>query len=122
MLPVFLLSILLAICALQGTSSELAAEVSMDSYIYRVWMPMQTSTAPDSVRAGEAFITNLPEIIRSIEVSRYIGVSLPARSWLLNRTFFWKTTNGDLGSHDLMFRAFMSNGGVDSVSVHIVVH
>ena len=77
--------------------------------------------AADTVSAGEAYITNLPDSLGERAVKRYRGIALPARSWLVNRTFFWKTTVADRGLHWLWFRAVLSDGATDSLAVEVVV-
>jgi len=78
-------------------------------------------TVPDTVRAGDTFITNLPDSLAGQEIDRYIGVALPARSWLLKKSFFWKTRTADRGNHTLWFRAFLSDGRTDSLNLSVVI-
>ncbi len=76
---------------------------------------------PDTILAGQTFITNLPDSLHEEAVKRFRGIRLPARSWLLNRAFFWRTTENDRGTHEIWFRAVMMDESVDSISVGVVV-
>ena len=78
-------------------------------------------TVADTIRAGETFITNLPDSLAGQGVEQYTGVALPARSWLLKRSFFWRTRVADRGNHILWFRASLSDGKTDSLDLSIVV-
>ena len=75
----------------------------------------------DTILAGQTFITNLPDSLHGQEVKRFKGIRLPARSWLLNRAFFWRTTEKDRGTHEIWFRAIMMDESMDSVSVGVVI-
>ena len=77
-------------------------------------MSAEITVASDTVRAGNLFITNLPDTLGGVPVARYVGSDLPARSWLRNRSFFWKTDISDVGDHALLFYVFReidSRGG-----------
>lgn len=58
------------------------------------------ATAADTLRysvpAGEALIVNLPPRHRGNEAS-YRLLKAPALSWLVDRSFFWRTTAGERG-------------------------
>ena len=75
----------------------------------------------DTVKAGQVYITNLPDSLSGTRVDRYQGIELPAFSWLLDRSFFWRTSIQDKGNHELWFRAFLSDESVDSVAVNVVI-
>ena len=84
----------------------------------RSWSPV---VLPDTISAGQTFITNLPDSVRGQVVKQFTGIKLPARSWLINRAFFWRTVKADRGTHNIWFRATMMDESVDSVSVAVVV-
>ncbi len=49
------------------------------------------SAQSDTVDAGDLFVVNLPDSISGIPVYKYAARSLPLRSWLLKKSFFWRT-------------------------------
>ena len=75
----------------------------------------------DTVRAGQTYITNLPDSVSGIPVLRYRGIALPPKSWLINQSFFWRTDVMDRGLHELWFRAYLTDSSVDSLSLLIAV-
>ena len=75
----------------------------------------------DTVKSGQTFITNLPDSVAGQPVLRYRGIALPARSWLMRQSFFWKTSDQDRGAHTIWFRAFLKDESVDSLSVQVIV-
>ncbi len=123
MLSALICSILIAGFVPKGTASEPHAEISLrarDSLAVYLEVSRSVSAA-DTVRAGEAFITNLPDSLCEQPVTSYRGIALPARSWLMGRTFFWKTSQADRGAHSVWFRAIFSDGKSDSLSVGVFV-
>jgi hypothetical protein len=83
--------------------------------------------ASDTVRAGETFITNLPDSLGGRAVTSYRGVALPAFSMLIEKSFFWRTQEIDRGEHAFWFRAMLASGddslsvALDSISVIVTV-
>ena len=80
--------------------------------------------AADTVRAGELFVTNLPDSINGMRSVRYTGIVLPTRSWLLNQTFFWRTSEADRGDHALWFYVFRESEidmPADSLAIHVTI-
>lgn len=75
----------------------------------------------DTIIAGQTFITNLPDSVHGQVVKQFRGIKLPAQSWLLNRAFFWRTTQKDRGTHEIWFRAILMDESVDSVSIGVVI-
>lgn len=97
-------------------------------FVFNLNVQMSLATAEaiktDTITVGDLFITNLPDSINGLPSTRYIGIELPARSWLLNRTFFWKTSEADRGDHALWFYVFRdgdSAAPADSIAVHVIV-
>jgi hypothetical protein len=86
------------------------------------------STRSDTVEAGHLFVTNLPDSISGMPVYEYAARVLPLRSWLLKKSFFWKTNEADRGDHALTFYVFhevrsedTDASPADSIIVRIVV-
>jgi len=83
-----------------------------------------TDTVADTVEAGEVFITNFPDSINGLRSVRYAGIELPTRSWLRNKTFFWRTSESDRGDHALWFYVFREDDAdvpADSVEIHVTI-
>ena len=81
-------------------------------------------TVADTVEAGEVFITNFPDSINGLRSVRYAGIELPTRSWLRNKTFFWRTTESDRGDHALWFYVFREDAAdvpADSVAIQVTI-
>ncbi len=79
------------------------------------------SIRPDTIIAGQTFIANLPDSLHKQAVKQFRGIKLPARSRLLNRAFFWRTTEKDRGTHEIWFRAIMMDESMDSISLGVVI-
>ncbi len=118
----FLIALLLAV-VLHGdspASRSFAADVTLN-------IPPDTrlltssGAAADTVKSGQTFITNLPDSLYGQSVVRYRGITLPARSWLLKRSFFWKTSASDRGDHEFWFRALLKDETTDSLSIRVTV-
>lgn len=75
------------------------------------------SAQSDTVNAGDLFVVNLPDSISGVPVYEYAARSLPLRSWLLKKSFFWRTTDSDRGDHALTFLVFHEarSAGAESV-------
>jgi hypothetical protein len=86
------------------------------------------SVQSDTVEAGHLFVTNLPDSISGMPVYEYAARALPLRSWLLKKSFFWKTSEADRGDHALTFYVFHEERSedadanpADSIIVNVVV-
>gem|GEM_PF-2386681 len=81
--------------------------------------------APDTVAAGDVFIVQLPDSLSGIPISRYTATRLPLRSWLLEKSFFWETTDEDRGRHafDLNATPDTDTGSADAIpfTLHVLV-
>jgi len=57
------------------------------------------ASVADTVLAGRAFITQLPDSIDGLAISRYSAARLPLFSWLKDTSFVWATSEKDRGRH-----------------------
>ncbi|TDI75691.1 MAG: hypothetical protein E2O84_03950 [Bacteroidetes bacterium] len=101
-------------------------QASDSAIVSRAHLPGPVFAArSDTIDAGHLFVTNLPDSIKGFPVYEYSARSLPLRSWLLNKSFFWKTTEQDRGDHALTFFVFLEPKSVDANSNpadSIIVH
>ena len=67
-----------------------------------------------SVRAGETLIVALPPRAAGAEV-RYEVEQAPALSWLVDRSFLWRTLAQERGTLPVRFRRFGGSGGTDTL-------
>lgn len=70
-------------------------------------------------RAGSVLILPLPPTLRSGAVDSYGSISLPPLSLVRDRSFFWRTSTSEIGVHDLLFEARLSDGGRDTLVVEV---
>lgn len=68
------------------------------------------SASPDTVRAGDTFILQLPDSLSGDKIMTWELEMPPLRSWVRDRSFFWKTSAEDLGVHELRFQAILAEG------------
>ncbi len=73
------------------------------------------------VQAGEVLIFNLPELLDGRRISEYKIKRAPALSWLVTRSFFWRTLAKDVGKHEVLLSAMVNGSAVDSVVVEIEI-
>lgn len=85
-----------------------ATTTSSDTLIYRV-------------RAGEVLIQGLPAEVSQVPVARYVLVEAPALSWLVDRSFFWRTLEEDRGRHAVRIAATFDAAPADTLTVQVVV-
>lgn len=110
-----------ALCAsAQGTPAPSerpgAAAASVQASLAR-FSAAQASSADTlrySVRAGETLIVALPPRAAGSEV-RYEVEQAPALSWLVDRSFLWRTLAQERGILPVRFRRFGSSGGGDTL-------
>ncbi|GMQ82558.1 MAG: hypothetical protein BMS9Abin05_2012 [Rhodothermia bacterium] len=102
--------------ASQTPLEEVAISISTDFLVH-----VTLDASADTVKSGQTFITNLPDSVSGQPVVRYRGIVLPARSWLMKRSFFWRTSATDQGNHEFWFRAYLKDETIDSLSVQVVV-
>ena len=67
-----------------------------------------------SVRAGETLIVALPPRVAGAEV-RYEIDQAPALSWLVDRSFLWRTLAQERGTLPVRFRRLGAAGGTDAL-------
>lgn len=67
-----------------------------------------------TIRAGETLIVALPPRLAGSEV-RYEVEQAPALSWLVDRSFMWRTLTQERGTLPVRFRRFGNRGGSDSL-------
>jgi len=84
------------------------------------WAPAQ-DTLYYTVEAGEVLIFALPVQWEANTVEKYSIIHAPALSWLVDRSFFWRTLEEDTGRHILQFNVDYTDVPVDTlvVSVHV---
>ena len=87
------------------TASSLQASVAVDTLRY-------------SVRAGETLIVGLPARVAGVEVDYEIDEA-PALSWLVDRSFMWRTLAQERGTLPVRLRRTAS-GRADDVVVLLV--
>lgn len=63
------------------------------------------ASVADTVLAGRAFITQLPDSIDGLAIFRYSADRLPLYSWLKERSFVWATSERDRGRHTIQLDA-----------------
>lgn len=82
-------------------------------------------TAPDTLRyqvtAGTVFITDLPPSLDAGPVESYAIIRAPSMSWLVDRSFFWRTATADAGTHSIRLRAEAANAPPDTLVLQIDV-
>lgn len=71
--------------------------------------------------AGDVLIVDLPGEVTDDDLVRYEPLRVPALSWLVSDSFFWRTRSGDAGSHRLLFRATYQNAPPDTLAVSVEV-
>ena len=86
------------------------------------------SAKADTIDAGHLFVVNLPDSIRGIPADGYFAKELPLHSWLLKKSFFWRTRDEDKGDHALTFYVFRvdpddttEKAPQDSVNVNVTI-
>ncbi len=73
------------------------------------------------VKRGTVFIAALPDTLADQPVSAYAVLRAPAMSWLVDRSFFWRTRPEDTGSATLLFRVSFANAPDDTLAVRVDV-
>ena len=83
--------------------------------------PARTDTLSSTVRAGETLILALPDTLDARPVASYAVVRAPARSWLVDRSFLWRTLPRDAGTHRLLFEAAFAEAPPETLAVRVTV-
>lgn len=73
------------------------------------------------VQAGEVLIFNLPELVSGRKITSYEIKRAPALSWVVKRSFFWRTLAKDVGEHEILLNAMVNNSAVENVVVEIEI-
>ena len=88
--------------------------------------PVRTSSAAGDtltyfISSGEILIVNLPDQYRGFDIERYEIRSAPALSWLVERSFFWRTLGKETGSFDIVFDAISGGQPVNELVLAVNV-
>jgi hypothetical protein len=73
------------------------------------------------VAAGEPLIMTLPGALSDRPVAAYRLLQAPALSWLVGRSFFWRTRPEDAGTHVLLVRAAFDQPPPDTLTILVDV-
>lgn len=73
------------------------------------------------VTAGEPLIMTLPAMLSDRPVAAYHPLRAPALSWLVGRSFFWRTRSEDAGTHTLLVRAAFDQSPPDTLTILVDV-
>ncbi len=73
------------------------------------------------VQSGEVLIFNLPTSFGPRRMERYRLKQAPALSWLVDRSYFWRTLAKDVGEHTLIFEATTAGSTVEDIYVVVDV-
>ncbi|MEM1057305.1 MAG: hypothetical protein AAGI52_17445 [Bacteroidota bacterium] len=76
--------------------------------------PSQTDTLRYQVRAGHTLIVALPTDVEGREVD-YRLLEAPALSWLVDRSFMWRTTPGERGTLPILVERSEQGGSPDTL-------
>ncbi len=80
-------------------------------------MRAPADTLRETVTAGEDLILTLPPS----NDAAYTIVRAPALSWLVDRSFFWRTRPDEAGTHTVTFRAASESASADTLVVRVTV-
>ncbi|WP_457651282.1 hypothetical protein [Rhodocaloribacter sp.] len=83
--------------------------------------PARADTLRPTVRAGETLILALPDSLDARPVAAYAVVRAPALSWLVDRSFLWRTRPGDAGTHRFLFEAAFAEAPPETLVVRVNV-
>ncbi len=78
------------------------------------------TTLADTVAAGAVLIRLLPDSVRGEPVSSYRAIVVPARGWLVERSFFWRVPSDARGPYTFLFEA-RRRSAADSVRLQVTV-
>ena len=86
-----------------------------------MWQSFSQDTLYYTVKAGEVLIFALPELWEAIPVEHYSIVHAPALSWLVDRSFFWRTLEENVGTYHVIFEVDYPDEPADTLVVSIAV-
>lgn len=78
------------------------------------------TTFADSAAAGAVLIRVFPDSLFGEAVSSYRAIVIPARGWLVERSFFWRVPSDARGPYTFLFEA-RRGALVDSVRLQVLV-
>lgn len=107
----FRLGLLVGAVALAAPAS---AERAPAAAPYPAAEASRADTLRYEVRAGETLIVALPARVAGAEVT-YEVVDAPALSWLVDRSFMWRTLARERGTMPVRFRRIAPGGGTEEV-------
>lgn len=81
--------------------------------------PVLAETLSYVSQAGQVLIFNLPENIGQRKIDAYRIRKAPALSWVVKRSFFWRTLPKDAGKHEVLLQALVNGLAVEQVVVLI---
>jgi hypothetical protein len=81
--------------------------------------PVRAETLSYVIQAGEVLIFSLPENLGQRKIEAYRIKDAPALSWLVKRSFFWRTLPKDAGQHDIKLEALVNGSAVEDVLVQV---
>lgn len=87
----------------------------------RPFVPSARDTLRNRIRGGEILIVSLPGELRGEAVERYSLVRAPALSWLIDRSFMWRTLTADAGTHEVLVHAVLDSVSADTLVLSIVI-
>ncbi len=97
-----------------------SAELPINTQIEEANKP-QAETLSYIIQAGEVLIFNLPELLGGQKIEEYSIKKSPALSWLVKRSFFWRTLAKDVGKHEVLLNALVNGSAVESVVVEVEI-
>lgn len=83
--------------------------------------PARAETLSYVSQAGEVLIFNLPATLGQRKIDSYTITKAPALSWLVQKSFFWRTLPKDAGKHEILFKAVAGGSNVEDVVVQVEI-
>ena len=117
--------VLLAACSIAAMKSpaqqlQLTLDQEFNTRLEESTKP-RAETLSYIVEAGEVLIFNLPELLGGKKITEYKIKRAPALSWLVTRSFFWRTLATDVGKHEVLLNAIVNGSAVESVVVEVEI-
>ena len=114
-------STLYSVESLSFSPPSLDEPVPSTAELVRAVEPARAETLSYVIQAGEVLIFNLPGLLNEREIELYRIKRAPALSWLVTRSFFWRTLAKDAGEHEIHFEALVNGVPVEEVVVIVDV-
>lgn len=83
--------------------------------------PARAETLSYVSQAGEVLIFNLPATLGQRKIDSYTITKAPALSWLVKKSFFWRTLPKDAGKHEILLKAVADGRNVEDVVVQVEI-